>query len=450
MKQNEKTAIVRFLTELIKSDTVIDTREIELFKKICDNYNIDGTSALVDARDITLADAVKSLGELTSAERQTLASNLESLSLIDGKCERSEALLMLALRYVLESGGGDVIDCSTDELDNIAPFTVFYVESDYDEETNDAIKANYRTIENEFRLAGFEFVYIPHRSQNFAQVEKDKLIAIIAHIAPSLAEGDIQSVYDRICGLTTTDFCRSLLYNKLGLNSLYDTDPSFLVKVSDSRVAFKPVHNYLKFMITGDVLDDVRYFVDCFKQIAREETILVQQTEHGSGRFEYRGFNKSIFDLLAFPGKTFESRILIDPARHRIFFEDINAELELSAYERALYVFLLYADVKGKVVRRNESSQARMKALNVVFNKIYNMVGKWENDAEKSYITANLSASLSRIKKQINKMELLDNKKLYIPETVEDVLSVKVDPQKVYVLDSVSGKKVLMKEFFED
>ena len=42
MKQIEKVAIVRFLTDLIKSDTVIDTREIELFEKICDNYNIDG------------------------------------------------------------------------------------------------------------------------------------------------------------------------------------------------------------------------------------------------------------------------------------------------------------------------------------------------------------------------------------------------------------------------
>lgn len=447
MKQVEKTAIVRILTDVIKSDTVIDTREIELFNKICGNYNIDEAVTLVEAQKMNLANAVTALQELSETERHSLIRNLEKLAFADGKCEKSEALLMLALRYVLEQeNGGDGIDCCCDVADNIAPFTVFYVESEYDEETNEAIKSQYRAIENEFRLAGFEFVYIPHKSMMFSQMEKEKLQGIIGHIAPAIAVDDANAVYDRICNLTTVDFCRSLLYNKLGLNSIYDTEPSFLVKIGESRVSFAPVHNYFKLMITGDVMDVVRYFVDCYKQIVREDGIVVKQSDHSGGRFEYRGFNKSIFDLLAFPGKAFESRILVDTAKHRILFEDINAELDLSAYERALYVFLLYANVMGKVVRRNDGSQSRVARLNAVFNKIYNMVGKWENETEKSYLTANLATSLSRIKKQISKLDLLDNKKLYIPGTEDDVLSVKVDPQKVFVLDTLSGKRVLMKD----
>lgn len=446
MKQIEKVAIVRFLTDLIKSDTVIDTREIELFEKICDNYNIDGESALIEAQKITLAEAVEALRDLAVTERQLLILNLEKLALADGKCQQSEALLMLALRYVLESNGSDVIDCSRDVLDNIAPFTVFYVESEYDVETNESIRLNYRTIENEFRLAGFEFVYIPHKSQEFLQIDEEKLKSIIKHIAPSIAADEINSVYERICHLSTTDFCRSLLYNKLGLNCLYDTEPSFLVKLYDSRVAFKPVHDYFKFMITGDVLDDVRYFVDNYKKIVIDDKIVVRQSEQSCGHFDYRGFNKSIFDLIAFPGKMFESRILVDVSRHRILFEDINAELNLSAYERAIYVFLLYANVHDKVVRRNETSKVRLTKLNKAFNKIYNMVGKWENEEEKTYLTPNLSISLSRIKKQINKLDLLANKKLYIPTTEDDILSLKVDPMKIYVLDNLSGKKELMKD----
>ena len=73
------------------------------------------------------------------------------------------------------------------------------------------------------------------------------------------------------------------------------------------------------------------------------------------------------------------------------------------------------------------------------------MVGKWDNEDEKSYLSSNLSISLSRIKNVISKLELLDNKKLYIPSTEDDVLSVKVDPNKIYVLDSTTGKKELMK-----
>ena len=446
MKQREKIAIVRILTDLVKSDTVIDMREIELFGEICNSYNIDGSAVLAEAQNITLADAVNELKGLSAAKRQILVSHLERLALADGKCESSEALLVLALRYVLESGGGDIIDCSTGELDNIEPFTVFYVESDYDEGTNDVIKANYRTIDNELRLAGFDFVYIPCKSRYFSQVEQGQLMSIIRHLAPAVSDSSIKAVYDKMCNLTTVDFCRSLLYNKMGLKSLYDTEPSFLVKIADSRVAFKPVHNYFKFIITGNVLDDIRYFIDCYRHIVKDGGITVLQETHNGSRFEYRGFNKSIFDLLAFPGKKFDSRILIDVSRHRILFEDINAELDLSAYERALYVFLLYADVMGKVVRRNDTSMTRVKRLNIVFNKIYNMVGKWENDEEKTYITPGLPASLSRIKKKLSELELLDNKKLYIPETVDDVLSVKVDSAKVYVLDRVSGKKELMRD----
>ena len=74
------------------------------------------------------------------------------------------------------------------------------------------------------------------------------------------------------------------------------------------------------------------------------------------------------------------------------------------------------------------------------------MIGKWDNDEEKSYLTSNLPTSLSRIKKQVNALELLENKKLYIPETIDDVLSLKVDKEKVFVLDSVTGRKVLMRD----
>lgn len=445
MKQIEKVAIVRFLTDLIKSDTVIDIREIELFEKICANYNIESESALIEAQNMTLSEATTVLCELTKAERQTLIFNLEKLAFADGKCQQSEALLMLGLRYVLESSGTDVIDSCTDVIDNITPFTVFYVESEYDKETNESILKDYRTIENEFRLAGFEFVYIPHKSQEFRNLEKSKLMSIVRHLAPSIGANEINTVFEKICNLTTADFCRSLLHNKLGLTSLYDTEPSFFVKLGESRVAFKPVSNYLKFMISEDVLGDVRNFVDSYKSIVRDDKIVVKQFDYSCGHFDYRGFNKSFFDLIAFPGKKFESRIVIDVARHRILFEDICVELHLSAYERALYVFLLYVNVMGKVVRRNEESTTRVARLNKVFNKIYNMVGKWDNEVEKSYLSSNLSISLSRIKNVISKLELLDNKKLYIPSTEDDVLLVKVDPNKIYVLDSTTGKKELMK-----
>lgn len=446
MKQKEKVSIVRILSDLIKADTVIDTREIDLFETICEKYNIDKKTALVEAQKISLAEALEILSDLTDDERKALVAELEQLAVADGRCEPEEALLLVAIKEVLVGEAGGVIDCGIDVPDNIEPFTMFYVESEYDNDTNEMIKSNYRTIETEFRLAGFEFVYIPRKSWEYSQINPERLMSIICHIAPNVAMTDVDSIYQKICTSTTVDFCRSLLYNKLGLKSIYDTEPSLLVKIGDSRVSLKSVHNYFKFVIGDDVLENVRYLVDTYKQLAKDEKILVRYVEPQIGHFEYRGFNKSVFDLLAFPGKSFESRILVDIPRHRIYFEDINVELELSAYERALYAFLLYADVMGKVIRRNETSAVKRDRFNVVFNKIYNMIGKWENDEKKSYLSLGLPSSLSRIKKQINGMELLANKNNYIPETIDDVISLKVDTDKIFILDSISGKKVLMKD----
>lgn len=446
MKQKEKSAIVRLLSDLIKADTVIDTREIDLFEKICSRYNIDVPETLVEAQKLTLSEALSALEALSASERRTLVEDLENIAIADGKCEPEEALLLLALRGVIQGNGEGYLDSCPAVTNNIAPFTVFYVESDYDKETNEAIITNYRTIENEFRLAGFEFVYIPRRAQAFKEIQKNQLLSIIRHIAPSAGVDNVKMIYDKICTLTTADFCRSLLYNKLGLSCIYDTDPSMLVKIGYSSVAMKPMQNYFKFVLSGDVLEDVRAFVDYYKQIVKDDKIVVKQSVHADTHFEYSGFNKSFFDLLAFPGKSFESRITIDVTRHKIIFEDINAELELTAYERSLYTFLLYASVMGKVVRRNETSEARKSRLDAAFNKIYNMVGKWENDEVKTYKSPNIASSLSRIRKRINSLELLENKKLYLPESADDVLSLKVDPEKVYVLDSLTGKKMLMRD----
>lgn len=447
MKQSEKVAIVRVFTDLIKSDTVIDMREIEFFQNICDSYNIDIADTLADAQKLSLADAVNKLDGLSHNERLDIVEKLERLSLADGKCEPCEALLLVALRSVLlhdETSGQ--IGTSVEILDNIQPFTVMYVENDYDNSTNLAIKSKFRDIENEFRLSGFEFVYIPSLVENLTKMNKVQLLSIIRHIAPSVSSGDAEKVYDKLCGMTTADFCRSLLYNKLGLKFIYDIEPSFLVKMGDSLVSYKPVHDYFKFMITSDdVMVDVRSFIDGYRRISKGQKLVIQQSGDEM-HFVYSGFNKSIFDLLAFPGKAFESRVLVDVNRHRIFFEDINEELELSAFERTLYVFLLYADVMGKVIRRNDDSAARVARLNRVFNKIYNMIGKWDNEADKPFFGVNLSPSLSRIKKQVGRMDLLSNKHLYIPNTEEDILSLKVDVQKVFVLDSITGQKLLMKD----
>lgn len=456
MKQEEKIALVRIMTELVKSDTVICRSEMTVFDEICESFKIDKQEALVKAHSVTLAEAVNRLKSVQydsvserKVETTKLIGLLERLSLADGACERSEALLITALRIALNCDCEGVIDCSCDVLDNIAPFTVFYVESEYDADVNRAIVENYRIIEREFRLAGFEFVYIPKRAEMFGSMNSADLKNIIGFLAPTIAQSNkdvIDDVYERICNLDTVTFTHSLLRNKLGLDCLFDSEPSFLVKLGDSRVSFKPVHNYLKFMTKGDVVGDVRRFVDSYFSIVKDRKIDVCGAIENGECFEYSGFNKSIFDLLAFPSKSCASRVFVDEYNLKIVFEDVKETLDVYAYERALYVFLLYAMVEGITIKITERDKAKKERNNRIFNKVYQKMNDRNNYGGETWDAVGLKSSLSRIKKRIKAIELLENKDDYIPVLDDNgVLSLRVNPDKVYVRDS-SGKQVLMKD----
>ena len=455
MKQEEKAAIARLMTELVKSDTKICASELKLFSDICTEYGINRAVALADAQKITLADAVNVLvnsDDMTDEDLQTLILRLRKLSLADGDCEPSEALLLTAITNSLDRNGDGVIDCSCDVPDNINPFTVFYVENDYDDDLNAEIKAHYREIVNEFNLAGFEFVYIPKRAENFQSTNPKILKEIIEHLAPMMVVNDNkrkEQVYEGICNLDTGNFCRTLLCIKLGLESLYDTEPSFLVKLGDSRVMFKPVHNYYKFMIKGNVLDEVRRFVDDYKKKTKSISIRVAGNGDSCEFFDYIGFNKAIFDLLAFPGKSCESNIFVDVISCNVKFDNIGGVLDVYAYERALYVFLLYANVMGITIRINEQSPDKIKRNNALFGLIYAKMGG-ESVARERFRLDDKKSSLSRIKKALKQFDLLEKKEdLYYPIEEDGVLAVKVNKDKVYVWDVSLGKKVLMKDCVE-
>ncbi len=446
MKQENKVALVRLMTELVKSDTKICAGELDLFDEICTKYSINKSVVLSEAQKITLADAVNTLtDEADGLSKKDLERVIGELKRFVGdNCEALEALLFVTLQRSLKCEG--IVDCSFDVPDSIDAFTVFYVENEFDDDINNEIIVNYREIENEFKLAGFEFVYIPRRAESFSKMNKSTLQEIIGHLAPMMVANNkdrLRVVYDGICNLNTSDFCRTLLCVKLGLKSLYDTEPSFLVKIGDSKVMYKPVHNYYKFMIRGNVLDEVRGFVDDYKQLVKGVSLNLSGNIMECNAFEYRGFNKAIFDLLAFPGKTCESDVLVNTIARKIKFENIGCELDVYAYERALYVFLLYANVMGITVRVNETSERKRERNNRIFSKIYKLVGGYSSVEE--LVLAEKKSSISRIRKALKQLELLEKREeLYCPNEEDGILSVRVDSNKVFVTEC--DKVVLMKD----
>ena len=108
------------------------------------------------------------------------------MTVSDGYCARSEALLMLALKNKLQSDDIDIQLISIPKpIFNIESASVLYVESRYEESVNWQINSLYRTIFKECQIAGFSFIYIPKVIEHYKQTDRT-LTAQIIHFLSNL------------------------------------------------------------------------------------------------------------------------------------------------------------------------------------------------------------------------------------------------------------------------
>jgi hypothetical protein len=180
------------LIDLIKADNVIDECEMALYAKVKQEFNIsreDETSA----SSMTLADAVMNLSGSSLQLRKSLMEVVSKMSVSDGFCAEQEAQLLLALYFCLSEeniGMSEVYSVHEPEV-IIDDNQVIYVESAFDENINSDIEKNYRSIDKEFRLAGFNFIYIPFISNHYRNTELELFKEIAKFLAPTIAEDNI-------------------------------------------------------------------------------------------------------------------------------------------------------------------------------------------------------------------------------------------------------------------
>ena len=133
MKREEKVAIVRILTDLIKADAIIDAGEMNQYAELKNKYNISKEEE-IESIKVTLAEALKIISESDLDLKRGLYSDCVEMTVSDGFCARSEALLIIALRAVIVESG--LNECSQlvsvlKSSFNIASSSVLYIESQY-------------------------------------------------------------------------------------------------------------------------------------------------------------------------------------------------------------------------------------------------------------------------------------------------------------------------------
>lgn len=348
MKQSERASIVRVLTDLIKADSIIDEGEMSFYAKLKVEYHISREDE-ISASFMTLADAVMTLENSSVQLRSALMKVFNEMTVSDGFCAAQEAQLMLSLIFCLAEeyvGMAEMYSIHKPDV-MIEDNQVIYVESAFDRNINSDIANNYRSIDREFRYAGFYFVYIPFISSHYKSTHLELFKEIAKFLAPTISEENIPGLVCHLQNITTAEYCSEQLCNNLGIQNLRDVPPSLLIKISNTFVGDKLYTNFLRVTIDNDVLPMVQEIVDKYTGMLSSDARFVRNAEEANGQFLYQGFYKQLFDIYVLQ-RGVKSSILVDFCKCSISFPELSLDIKgLHRRDKALYILLLIESENG-------------------------------------------------------------------------------------------------------
>lgn len=450
MKREEKVAIIRILSDLIKADTIIDAREMEKYTELKNKYNISKSEEKL-ATKTTLAEAFLVISEADNDLKNSFYADCLSMTVSDGFCARSEALLMIALKMFFDSDMSECIKLISilKPAFSIASSSILYIESQYNEDVNNAIINSYRNICKETQIAGFNFIYIPNIAQHYKTADIELIKQLTSFLAPSLSDDGISSVIESLRSVTTSSFCKDLLCNKLGITILRDIDPSLLIKIGESYVYEDIYANYIKLEVNEDILNTLQKVIDDFTSMINADCISVSTAEEKSHQFLYHGFYKQLLDIFLIR-KNVRSKLYINPYREEIYFPDIDNKLvKLHRREKALYVLLIIETKEGGVNFNLPKSAKQLASYNmklVELQKKYQLIYEcFGGDTAPNLSQAEIRRPIvSCLKRSLNGLNgLLYNLSDYLIEKDEyGNLKVNLDGELIYVYDPTSRNMV--------
>lgn len=455
MQKGHKVAIARIFADLIKADRIVDTSEMECWRNICDKYAID-REVRIEARKVSFADALNVIcSSGVPGLKEDLLGDCRSMTVSDGFCAHSEALLMIALTTMLESGQpfrGEVISIPRASF-NIDIATALYIENVFDPETNKAIQAHYRSIFKEFQLAGFHFVYIPKIIDHYQNTDSALFKDILSFLAPSMSDNGLDNTYRSLMKMTTGVFCKDLLCNKCGITELRNTLPSLLIKIGNSFVGEAQYANYLKIDVDEDIATTVQTFVDRFSEMLSSDVFVVSTSEERDNQFHFHGFYKQLLDIFLVRCNI-RSAIHLNPYKEEILFPDIDSKaMGLHRRERALYALLLCQGDDGINFSAPKSADAlqrynrRLKRIQQRYAAIYEMFGGEKETAPDLSVPEIRRPIFSCLKRSLKNLQALYNPEDYnITKSGDGTFSVHVEPELVYVCQLGSDEPVPLLE----
>ena len=422
-EREHKIAFARIITDLIEADFVVEADEMQFFENIISKEGFSISDAmLIEAKKMDFAKALSILKALDEKSRRTVVDTLKRLSMSDGVCVPLEAILIFAVEQVLMNDAAvHSIPQTGINIDNLK---VIYIEN---EETpiSEQIERKLSSIVSELKLVGFDFVYIPRLIRDFGRMEHDYLKKVVKYMIPSISDERVTAICENLRGLTTSRFCRDLLYKKLGMN-LIDCKPSLLIKINDSDIVDRyeseaiertRYSNFLQLELKGDVIDEIHSIIETYhSMISCSITI---ESKPRTPKFIYTGFHRSLFDLIAFGRELKEYRLVFHISEHKanVYFESIDSDkeqvcLKLNPQEAALYYMIVQKSISENGLDwREHIPEREKKQILAEYNKIYSRIGKANSVTEYKDRT-----QVHHIKNRIRTFRNVANIEMFIPE----------------------------------
>lgn len=422
MKQIERASIMRIVSDVIKADAIIDMQEIEFLNGIRQKYNIKREDEVM-ADSLTLSDAFQALKETPESLKQDIWGDFRGMTLSDNICSREEAMYLLAIVACLSdklSERADVYSVELSEKVKLDNSQVLYIESEYYKGTNHEIASHYREIINELRLIGFNFVYIPKIGEHYRSLSFGDLQTLISFLYPSVTEAQVEHIAKQMMTLTTSDFCRAEIVERMKMSGLAHSLPSMMFRIGLSSINGKNYDNFLVLTIDEDILVVVRRIVDTFVSMFKPR--ILNPTYEEKQRFVYHGFYKQILDSFVYK-KGIRSSVVVDLVHEDILLPEADMKIVgLHRREKALYALFLLESPSGGINFNKPSSAKlldkynhRMAAIQQKYGIIYENFGGERSKAPQIGLSENRLPMISRIKRQFRQLsDLLDQPDDYL------------------------------------
>lgn len=398
---------MRIVSDLIKADGIIDTREIVFLEVLRAKYSIKKEDEILSA-SYTLGSAINTLKECSESMRHDLMGDFTQIAMSDEFCAKEEALLLLALRTCLAINMSNNVTVVSVKNDNLlfGQAQILYVESEYDKKINQLICQNYREISAEVRLAGFDFVYLPKVSEDYQSIAVTDILQIAMFLYPTVSLERMSLIVEQLLHLSTAEFCKYQMAAKFDVKELESIYPSLLIKIGNSDVDNVNYSNFLLLEIGDNPLDKVRNLTDLFSELYHN--VKLNYVKEEKGRFVFTGFYKQIFDAYVLR-KGVKSTVVADSFREEIRFPDVDVVLGgIHRREKALYTLFLMESASGGVnfnkpesARQLERYKKRMVALQTKYKLIYKRFGGEEDKAPDITNPRTRLPMIALLKKQI-------------------------------------------------